>query len=438
MTIAVNTRVLAHRVTGVERYTLELLQRFGDSVERIAPQSAIGGIKGHAWEQMVLPRKLEGQLLWSPANTGPLAVKNQVVTIHDVVPLEHPEWLNPRFAAWYRFLMPRLARRVRKVITVSNYSRDRLVALTGIPREKVAVIANGVDPRFFNISQEQIIAARNGLNLPPGRYVLSLGSVEPRKNLPRLIEAWTRIANRIPSDISLVIAGARNARVFAAAETGRRAMKNEQRRGGGFTTTTRRHDATGDSQRGSGGKRRKLEITSSERGGDYSSRRAGTQASWQVDPAGQNQNAALPGNSGFQIPGAKSSATADAPPRIYYLGHVADSLLPGLYAGALAFAYPSLYEGFGLPPLEAMAAGVPVLTGDLTSLPEVIGDAGIMVNPLDVDALANGLVQLIENQELRNRLSAAGVNQAKQFTWDKAAEETLAVLGAASQEEYGV
>ena len=109
-----------------------------------------------------------------------------------------------------------------------------------------------------------------------------------------------------------------------------------------------------------------------------------------------------------------------------------------MYAGALAFAYPSLYEGFGLPPLEAMAAGVPVLTGDLTSLPEVIGDAGIMVNPLDVDALANGLLQLIENQELRSRLSAAGVNQAKQFTWDKAAEETLAVLGAASQEEYGI
>jgi glycosyltransferase involved in cell wall biosynthesis len=114
--------------------------------------------------------------------------------------------------------------------------------------------------------------------------------------------------------------------------------------------------------------------------------------------------------------------------RVHFTGHVADDLLPALYAGAVCFAYLSTYEGFGLPPLEAMASGTPVLTGNLTSLPEVVGDAGIMVNPHDGDAIAAGLKELVGNQELRNRLGAAGAQRAKQFTWDAAAEKTLAVL----------
>ena len=105
--------------------------------------------------------------------------------------------------------------------------------------------------------------------------------------------------------------------------------------------------------------------------------------------------------------------------------------MPALYAGAVAFAYMSVYEGFGLPPLEAMAAGVPVLTGNLTSLPEVVGDAGIMVNPTDTDAIAAGLRQLVENTELRGKLSGAGIERSKQFTWEKAAEKTLAALRCA-------
>ncbi len=96
----------------------------------------------------------------------------------------------------------------------------------------------------------------------------------------------------------------------------------------------------------------------------------------------------------------------------------------------MAFAYMSMYEGFGLPPLEAMAAGVPVLTGNLTSLPEVVGDAGIMVDPMDVDAIARGLKELIENQELRKMLSTAGLSRAKQFSWDRTAKRTLEVLAA--------
>ena len=115
--ISINTRILSYPITGVQRYLLELLSRIpSDHLRQIAPHHPRSGIRAHLWEQTALPLRTRGRLLWSPSNTGPLAVSRQVVTIHDVVPMDHPEWLNPRFAAWYRFLTPKLARRVKRVI----------------------------------------------------------------------------------------------------------------------------------------------------------------------------------------------------------------------------------------------------------------------------------------------------------------------------------
>ena len=94
--------------TGVQRYTLELYNRLQTELQPIAPKKPLHGIAGHIWEQFVLPTRLRGNLLFSPSNTGPLIEERQVVTIHDITPLEHPEWLNPRFAKWYQFLIPRL------------------------------------------------------------------------------------------------------------------------------------------------------------------------------------------------------------------------------------------------------------------------------------------------------------------------------------------
>ena len=146
--------------------------------------------------------------------------------------------------------------------------------------------------------------------MPCRHYVLCVGSLEPRKNLPRLLQAWSRIQSEVPGNVWLVLTGKKgNERIFA--------------------------DAAGLSR---------------------------------------------------------------LPPRVHLTGHVPDDVLPALYAGAIAFAYPSVYEGFGLPPLEAMAAGIPVLTGNQTSLPEVVGDAGVMVDPYDVDALADGLLRLLGNR----------------------------------------
>ena len=363
--------MLSHPTTGVERYLIELLARMPADIglQQIAPQSALGGIKGHAWEQIVLPAKLHGSSLFSPCNTGPLAVAHQVVTIHDVAALDHPEWLNAKFALWYRWLTPRLARRVRHIIAVSEFTRGRIIAHTGVAPEKITVVLNGVDPRFAPLDSNAIATSLAELALPSRRYVLSLGSIEPRKNLPRLLEAWAKILPTLPKDVWLVVAGSRNTRVFATTET------------------------TG-----------KL------------SRRAGT-------PTGRTANTAF-------VSSCLRGESSFSALRVHFTGRVADAHLPALYAGAMAFAYMSMYEGFGLPPLEAMAAGVPVLTGNLTSLPEVVGDAGVMVDPMDVDAIARGLKELIEKQELRKKLSTAGLSRAKQFSWDRTAKRTLEVLAA--------
>ena len=292
----------------------------------------------------MLPYYSKGKLLFSPANTGPLSVAKQVVTIHDLSVIDRPEGFNPSFRAFYRFLLPRLARRVRAVITVSAFTRERLIEWAKILPSRVYVIPNGVDRRFSPQQIDSIEKLRNALQIPSPYYILSLGSIEPRKNLPRLFAAWERIRREVPDEVWLVVAGGKG----------------------------------------------------------------------------------------------KSSVFKDVgiqrlPPRVHLTGRVADELLPTLYSGALAFVYPSLYEGFGLPPLEAMACGTPVLTSNVTSLPEVVGDAGLLVDPYNVEAIAHGIRRLVEDSALREELKRKGLERAKQFTWERTAELTWAVLEEAME-----
>ena len=343
----INTRILSYPITGVQRYLLELLQRMPTGgIQQIAPQHPLSGARAHLWEQTVLPLRARGQLLWSPSNTGPLAVSRQVVTIHDVVPIDHPEWLNQRFAAWYRFLTPKLARRVARVITDSEFTKARLLETTGVADDKVIVVPLGVDARFGPQDRADVESAIQKLELPTSRYVLSLGSLEPRKNLGRLLRAWEVIYRSLPEDVWLVVSGAKGKSMV------------------------------------------------------------------------------------FQdVPELKT-----LPPRVFLTGHVPDELLPALYSGAMAFAYLSVYEGFGLPPLEAMASGTPTLVGNRASLPEVVGDAAVQVDPFDIEAIAGGLHRLIEDSSLRAVLRERGLERAKQFDWDKTAEQTWQVLEEAAED----
>lgn len=337
--IFVNSRVLSQPITGVQRYLISILQNFPDDLDVIQSSTKFFGIRGHGWEQMILPLCIGKHLLWSPSNTGPLLVKKQIVTIHDTVFLDHPEWLNPRFALWYRFIIPRLARRSRAIITVSYFSKERIIEKCKIANNKIHVVYNGIDSRFSPASKENIVAAKNKLRIPGSRYILAVGSIEPRKNLRRLFEAWGNIADDISEEIWLIVAGGKGAK--------------------------RIYDDV------------KLRLM---------------------------------------------------PPRLHFAGHVPDTLLPAVYSGAIATVYVSLYEGFGLPALEAMACGSPVLTSDRTALPEVVGNSALLINPYQVDAISEGLNRLIKDEDLRTELRILGLEKAKEFSWKRAALKTYQIL----------
>jgi glycosyltransferase involved in cell wall biosynthesis len=203
----------------------------------------------------------------------------------------------------------------------------------------VVVILNGVDARFSPRTTTEIDAARSALGIGSTSYLLCVGSLEPRKNLGRLLTAWGKAQTAAPEELILVVAGgSANARVFENVEFGA------------------------------------------------------------------------------------------VPSRVHFTGYVPDEFLPSLYSGALAVVYPSLYEGFGLPPLEAMACGAPVVTSMNTSLPEVVGDAAVLVDPYDVDAIAEGILQVVSSPSLRSTLRANGLARAACFTWESAARQTLEVL----------
>src|SRR5215470_17416944 len=137
--VLVNTRILHASVTGVQRYLNEILGRLGPH-ETIAPGTAATGIRGHLWEQSRLVLHRPDAVLWSPANTGPVARRRQVVTIHDMSPVDHPEWFTPRFAAWYRMIVCSVARRAVRVVTDSHFSAGRITALSGRPLDRIEVL----------------------------------------------------------------------------------------------------------------------------------------------------------------------------------------------------------------------------------------------------------------------------------------------------------
>ena len=340
--ILINGRFIRQRLTGVQRYASEVIRHFGPRIQLIVPPLNPRFSRLPIWEQFFLPFSIKSNdLLWSPTNTGPLVVSNQVVTVHDLSTLDHPEWFSHRFSTWYRFLLPKLAQRVRKIITDSQFSKSRIVDLLEIHEERVIVIKGGVGESFYPIPKERTrkILLKYGIN---EAYFLYVGSLEPRKNLPRLLQAWERVAIDIP-DLELVVAGESS----------------------------------------------------------YPFR--------EVDLSERNQ-------------------------RVRFLGRVIDADLPALYSGALAFVYPSIYEGFGLPPLEAMACGTPVITSNTTSLPEVVGDAGLLFNPYNVDEIAATIREIISNENLRQELRQKGMARASQFSWETTAQRVWEVLCHAAEE----
>ncbi|MEW6086139.1 MAG: glycosyltransferase family 1 protein [Chloroflexota bacterium] len=317
--IVVNGRFLARRVTGNERYGREILRLLkGDHrVEKTNAQ----GISGHVWEQFTLPTKLNrDSVLWAPANSGPLAVRNQALTIHDLSPLEHPEWFTRSYSVWYRLFLPILARRVRVIFTPSEYVKRNVVERFGA--RDVVVTPNGVDTSIFHP------APRNDENLPK-KYILFVGSIQPRKNLQGMMRAWQQVKDKF-KDAWLVMAG-ESERVF-----------------------------------------RSVNFFDTE--------------------------------------------------RISFLKYVSEDQLPALYANAELFLLPSFDEGFGLPALEAMACGTPVIVSDGGALPEVVGDAGLIFSLDKPDTLVQSIERCLSDDHLRASLIDKGLARAKIFPWQNTAD----------------
>jgi glycosyltransferase involved in cell wall biosynthesis len=334
----VNLRTLGYHVTGVQRYLLSLLPYMPSELDSVKPARALQGIKGHLWEQFYLPTQLKRRLLWSPGNTGPLGVSRQVLTVHDVSSLDHPEWFERKFALWYATMLPRLIRKVRAVITVSQFSKDRIVQLTGVKPERVSVIFNGVDQRFHPADPGTIAKVKADFELD-SPYVLFVGSLEPRKNLQMLLEAW-RIGSFEGNN--LVVVGA-SGHLFAEIQLG------------------------------------------------------------------------------------------SVPKGVRFLGRVDDEALPALYSGAAGFVYPSIYEGFGLPPLEAMACGCPVAVSDIPAHREVCGETAMYFDPFIPEDLSSKLEALLRLDDAsRNSCVEQGLNRAAGYTWQSAASDTWRILQGAT------
>jgi glycosyltransferase involved in cell wall biosynthesis len=276
----------------------------------------------HAAEHLLLP-------LWQIPT---------VLTVHDLIYRHLPEHHKPLNRGYLNLTMPLFCRRTSHIIAVSEQTRRDLRAFYGVPSEKITVIPEAADPRFRPQPPAAIAAARTRYGLPD-RYILCVGTIEPRKNLTRLLAAWEPLYHSGEAPPWVIV--------------GRR----------GWLTT------------------------------DFF--------------------AAL-----------ERSSARDG---VLFPGYVSDADLPALYAGAELFLFPSLYEGFGLPVLEAMASGAPVLCSDASSIPEVAGAAALTFDPTDADAIGAALRRALGDPILRAALRARGFVQADHFSWQRAAAETLTV-----------
>ncbi len=350
--------------TGTEHYSWELLQALG-KVDRhnsyvlycnqmpralppLPPTFTLRPIPlRRVWSHGRLSLEMLRQppdLLFVPAHALPLIPSSRsVVTIHDLGFLHHPEAHTLVQRLYYRFFTRLSVRRATHLIAISKATKQDLQRFYDVAPEKVSVVYHGVHPRFRPISDQGMIGRtlqRYGIQTP---YLLFVSTIQPRKNVARLIEAFAAARQRIgsASPLTLVLAGKQ-----------------------GWLT-------------------KQIERRATELG------------------------------------------IAD---QVQFVGYVPDMDLPLLLNGALAYVVPSLFEGFGMTVLEAQACGTPVLASNVSSLPEVVGDAGLLVNPLDVRDITDGIVRLMDDVELRENLRERGIKHVAGRTWERTATETLEVF----------
>ena len=366
MHIAIDAHSVGTGLAGNETYAANLVEALAEVggghlytvyVTREEARARFGGRWPHVRVRRTLPhsplvripftlsaelRRRPVDLLHVQYTAPPFPPCPVVSTVHDLS-FEHlPETFKRRSRMQLRLTVRRTSRLAAHVIAPSEYTRQDLLLTYGLDPGRVSVVPLAAAPHFRPVTDKaelEAVKRRYGI---AGEYVLAVGSIQPRKNLARLVRAYSDLRGaRGRSNLpQLVLAGKR---------------------------------------------------------------------AWLY---GETLGA-------IEAGGVKGS--------VVLTGYVRESDLPALYSGALCFVYPSFFEGFGLPPLEAMSCGAPVVAGDLTSLPEVVGDAGLLVNPFDEGALAEALGRLIDDPGLRRELRERGLRRARLFDWRETARMTLQV-----------
>lgn len=346
MTI-VNARFLTQPITGVQRYAIEISRELkkilGDEIVLVAPHGiiqheyakdlkaiTIGKHTGHLWEQWDLPlylKKYGNPLLLCLCNTAPLYYTNKVVTVHDVAFEVYPQTFSKSFLYMYRFMIPRIMRSAKRVITVSEFSKSEIVKYYKIESDKISVVYNAVGPDFHRVEEKKLHGEK---------YILAVSSLNYRKNFSAVLKAFSAF-EETDNETSLYIVGDLKSTNFV-----------------------------------------------------------------DIDIGHYKDN-----------------------PRIKFLGRVSDKELVRYYSNAAAFVYPSIYEGFGIPPLEAQSCGCPVLVADIPPLHEVIGDSGIYCNPHDICDIAEKMRKVLAySSELR----AKGNVNTNRFSWEMSARKVADII----------
>jgi glycosyltransferase involved in cell wall biosynthesis len=368
--IAIDAHTIGSNLAGVETYITNLIEALAasDDVNRYTlyvTKSTTGERFSGRWPHVSVRRTLPHTPLVRIPITFPLELRRHpadvlhvqftappfapcpvVATIHDLS-FEHlPETFNRRSWMQLRLTVRRTARTAAHIIAPSEFSRRDLIDTYGVAPERISVTLAAAAEHFRPASSDTVDSVKRRYGIK-GEYLLAVGSIQPRKNLVRLIRAYSDLHRRrsqanLPQ---LVLVGKR---AWLYGETLRA-----------------------------------------------------------VEQSGVAAN-------------------------VIFTNYVPEQDLPALYTGALCFIYPSYFEGFGLPPLEAMGCGAPVITGDRTSLPEVVGDAGVLVNPFDTDAISAAIERVIDDDELRAELRRRGLERAATFSWRETARKTFEVYQRAT------
>jgi len=284
-------------------------------------------------------RKNPVDVVFGPNYSAPKSRVPTVIAFHDLSHIRYPDTHPPARVAYLNRQLPESVRQAAIILTDSEFSREEIVDFFPGVERRIRVVYPGINPSVASAGAEADLVQWLGTDPPP--YFLFLATLEPRKNIGRLLAAYAALPDRLRKEHPLYLAGS-----FGWREAE-------------FSDVLKRLVEIGEAR---------------------------------------------------------------------ILGFVPDPILPALFRRALALIYPSLYEGFGLPPVEAMAAGCSVLVSNVTAMPEVCGDAALYCDPVDVSSIRDGMLRLAEDTDLRNRLSQAGRARASLYSWDRTGAEILALM----------